>query len=299
MTVVSYLRLSKDSGMGCADERETHRIGVTHRAYDVFPEKIRIMEGLPIFVGGSGSVSDYIRILEMTESRSGQDFTYEQVLQELKKAYKEVRIEEFDDYVFGKYSIQPVDLAKGGLDPDIKREVKEALDTGRYLDEELLLGGFDMAKEEFRIYRILYPGVAIFYPRSTSIGAGSDISDIVIGTAIANLKPADRNKIEKYLGARILMEATQAAWRNLGVGGRTQLVWTEKDVYHELGDAESNLLNNALVLEKRGHFDRSYVDTVFQRVIGDNTKADELMTEMRKALGREFYKIILVESQIQ
>ncbi len=95
MTVVSYLKLSKDSGMGCADERETHGfLGGAERTYDV-SRKIFQIGQLPIFVGTAGNISPSRKIIHLCQKKVQSGFTYDDVLEMLESTYTEVRDDTF------------------------------------------------------------------------------------------------------------------------------------------------------------------------------------------------------------
>lgn len=287
MTVVSYLKLSKDVGMGCADERETHDFGGTQRTYDV-TRKIFRLGALPIFVGTAGSVSNSRQVIELANSRVKYDFSYGDALQALRDAYHEIKSKDFKESVLDRYGVTWHDFTSGNFDPDLKKTVREALDRGEQgFGVRLLVGGYDSNGSLFKVHTVVYPGHVIYHERTDSIGSGFDIAEMSINNAVANLSPTQRDSIEKYLGARILMEAAQSAWRNFGVGGRTQLVWVERDSFNELGGDESNMLNTALFCERKNVLGREYVDGLFKRIIHEKAKAEELLPETRERISPE------------
>lgn len=287
MTVVSYLKLSKDVGMGCADERETHDLGGTQRTYDTARKIFRLGE-LPIFVGGAGSVSNSMKIIELAKSRVIGTTNYDDALKILKDAYKEVRKEEFQDAVLSHHNVTLDEYKTGNIDSEIKRAIREALDRGdRAFGVSLLIGGYDQTRKDFRIHGIVYPGCTISFRRTESIGSGYEMAETYINNVIANLNPIERDNIQRYLGARILMESTQAAWKNFGVGGRTNLVWTQGEKFFELGEKESNMLNAVLYAERKGVLKQPDVDSYFQKIIHDNAKAEDFLTELQEKVPAE------------
>lgn len=299
MTIVSYLKLSKDSGMGCADERETHMLRGTERTYDV-ARKIFQIGDLPVFVGSSGSISSSKKIVELTEKRIGKEVGYDHVLSTLEEAYTDIRNSGFEATMLKRYNVTWEDFRTGRVPTSIMEALKDALDNTRgQFSAELLLGGYDSSVEEFRIHDIVYPGHSILSEKFDSIGSGSDMADTTMGSTVDALGPLYREKIEKYLGARMLMEAVQAAWRNFGVGGRTQLVWTERDQFHELGVDESNFLNNLLVCEKKGFVDVQYVSDAFKKIIHDGAKAEELLKETCERMGDNFQGQMMIYSLLR
>jgi hypothetical protein len=280
--------------MACADERETHGDG---RIYDV-AKKISRFGELPIYVGFSGNVSNSRKIIDAATKNVKSDSNYMQILGELKAKYRETRDNVFREAKLGIYGVRWDDLVVGKLDNDLKKGLISSLESPRGFSVGMVLGGFDTEEDNSKINYISYPGTNDVYTDYIPIGSGSDRADIVIGDALHNMSPDERTKIDPYKGARILMEATQSAWKNSGVGGRTQLVWNNGKEYHEISHKESNFLNNMLFCEKKGAISRDFSDTIFKNIINDNAKSEELAELAMNQIGQnKFLKMFLIESQ--
>lgn len=282
MTVVSYLKLSPKVGMSCADERET-RYGV--RSYDVTRKIHQVGKCVIGFAGVVANGLEILRGLRLTA-----DANYSEVERELKRSYDDVREKSFYDEVLKQYSVTQEMFIRQQINPEIEKLIRKQLeDYPPRFGVTFLLGGLD-EHDDFMISRIFYPGVLSIVPNYTTIGSGSDRADAVIGDFLHDIQREGRVKISKHSGAYTLMKATQAAWRNEGVGGHTQLVWVDGDTddhCSELGTQESTLLNNVLYCERKGIISREKATEAFKAVIEDNAKADELVKELAGKIGND------------
>ena len=296
MTVISYLKLSKDCGMGCADERQTRMPSGAERSYDIGEKIFRVRE-TPAFIGRSGESPTTKEMIDLAFSKMQSDSTYPQILEAFRTAYKTIRDDAFQKSMLDRYNTTWKEFHRGHMNPKLRKELKEILESPRHFTASLMLGGYNSEAQEFQAHAIFYPGNTNILETHSSIGTGADSADIVIGNALGSMDPNERANIERYIGARILMEATRAAWRNFGVGGRTQLVWTEGRNFFELDDDVSNLLNNALYCEKKGLLKREYVDGLLAKAIHDKAKAEQLLGDVMSQLAtEEMMKIFWVKS---
>ncbi|UCC91375.1 MAG: hypothetical protein JSV39_03620, partial [Candidatus Aenigmatarchaeota archaeon] len=252
MTVVSFLRLNPESGMACADERETHTScpGI-QRTYDVHKKIYKLNDFS--FGGYSGDAEYSSEIMKMAIPKIDKEASIEKVRETLKHIYQDVRTEKTRDHLLERFKLTFDDVSKGsGVNPELIMKGIEILNDPNSFGVTILFGGYDPKQKEFKIYRLTYPGGDAEVYRTTSIGSGWESADKVIGEYIDIMNPEQRENINPSKGAKILMEATRAAWRNIGVGGKTQLVWSDADKgIKELGWKESNILNNLVYLQKK------------------------------------------------
>lgn len=301
MTVVSLLTLKLGSGMGCADERETHYVAGTERTYDL-PKKIHRL-GQSSFVGFSGNVTSSDEILEGARKAlsSNPNPSLDDVKDAMKTQYTVVKDRSFQEGYLQRFNLTIKDITKNPkTNSKIVEEALILLKNPGGFGVSALIGGYN-EDGAFKIYGISYPGTENVLNKA-SIGSGSETAERVISMRLSLMNPDQRSNIPKYVGANILMEATRAAWRNSGVGGITQLVWCEDKKANELGWRESNILNNMLYLQEREKVGKPLVDEMFRGVFesGEDYKACVrlLLSDgaMRKLNKTEIMKLFAVES---
>ncbi|MEM7815180.1 MAG: hypothetical protein QXF55_02470 [Candidatus Aenigmatarchaeota archaeon] len=283
MTVVSYLKLDKNSGIGCADERES----IGGRTYD-FIKKIRRVASTRSFIGMAGDAHYADEIIAAISSRAKTDDVRE-ILGIAKNAYLKCRDEKFEESMLKRYNATWEDFKRpNALEMNIHKTLFEALSDPRSQDVGLMLGGLDK-DGNFEIFTISYPGTSRTWTfnRFHTIGSGSDRAHIVIGDAINAMDPNDRDNIPLPKGAKILMQATRSAWKNIGVGGRSQLVYVSGGELKELGVDESNVLNNILYCEEKGTLPSEYVDATFSKILMDGAKAADIIMETAGKISSE------------
>jgi len=286
MTVVSFLKLSDTSGMAAADERSTLYTGASEREVDVY-QKIEVINGL--MIGISGRTDMAYEVIQRVKSSPEKTLVYGVALEALRESYNSVRRRKFEENVTGKYGVTMDDIVHGRIGNEkLRGDLLSILENeARAFTLSLIFGGYDGDTQRFRITDIRYPGTCVNFDMYSCIGSGLDRADIVISDALQSMTPAERANIDRYVGARILMSATRSAWRNVGVGGSTTLMSSNKNKIEQLGREESNFLNAALFLEGRRILTRNYVGTLFRRIVNDGAKAEDLLSEIAEKVGEQ------------
>lgn len=290
MTVVSCLKLNDKSGIICADERETHG----SRVYDVAKKITELRKG--VYVSFAGSVSNARHILESVTIQEAD--TIKDISERLSAAYRTVRNKKFSETVLGRYGLTIDDLKDPEIDREMREKIRDIADDAGQFGVVMVLGGYDNTKNKFEINVIHYPGTVSPEDKYTVIGSGSDRADLVIGDYLHNMKPEEREKISIPKGCRILMEATQSAWRNLGVGGGSQIVWVDGDKTGMLERVNTTLLHNALYCEQRGYLDTDLVNDIFDSlIIREDVKPEDIINVIKgKISPEELLKLFFQDS---
>jgi 20S proteasome alpha/beta subunit len=294
MTVISFLRLNEKSGMGAADERETH--GHT-RVYDV-AKKIHSLND-SASIGFSGSVALGNQIIESVKSSIHPEDTTKEVVKKIEEAYLSIKNDDFEKGYLNRYGVKWDEVKRPGtLDEKLKERIFKAIDSPWEAGfPQFILGIYNKENKEFNIYNIDYPGIACKSINYSCFGSGRDRAEIVIGDYIGRLEPEERENIRPYKGAKLLMDATQTSWKNVGVGGRTQLVHITEKGCTDLGKEESNILNNVLHCEKTDKLKKEFVDDIFKNVIENGAKTKEIMKELSKQMTKsELLRMFFIES---
>lgn len=290
MTVVMALQLGeKDGQLWMADERQT---GFGGRTYDVSKKIYQLTpketEGACYSIGSAGLVSHSMEIRDLSiermekieEIKSPKD-----IVNIVKESYKEVRNKKFEDSILGKYNATWEEYKRGQLDPSIKDDLKKVVDDRRGFDVDIITGG--RVKDLFSLYYIVYPGSEYVMRNYMVVGSGTDRADIVLGDGIQSLSYEKRQHIPLDLGARILLEATRAAWRNVGVGGSGQIVHIDKEDFYEFEKSEINLLHNLIYSEKRKNLDKSTVTGFIKDIINRDKTAEEILKELGRKIDNK------------
>ena len=292
MTVVNFLKLDKNTGMGCADERETQG---EIRVYDLATKLFNVAD--KAVIGISGSISNCEAVIKEIGNAAKPDMSAQQILDAIQDSYKKVQREKFQRGMLDAYGLnvnQFPDLIVNKPDHFLVQQV--GVEKGTKAFGVYLAAGVPQ-QDDFGLYVVVYPGVAHYDPKYLTIGSGSDRANIVIGDTLNNMQPEEREKISLPVGAKILMSATRSAWRNVGVGGRTQLAWMKEGKYSELKPNESNLLNNMLHLESKKKIEPHYVNEIFENVIVRGAKVDELLPNLESKLEhKELIRMFLVDN---
>ena len=287
MTVAAVLRLSKTSGMGITDGQITNTSydGNVVRSYN-FGQKITRVNQTPVFILNSQSLSYGGKILDVLQDTLKDDRTYSGILAKLREAYQAVRDETFKTGVLDRFHLTWEDFIQGRAGEDIRKEVERRAKYPEQFNPHFLVGGFNIPKERFDFDAVFYPGQIVCGGSKAydTTGIGEESADRVIGETLHYMSPYERTNIERYLGARILMEAVRSAGHNTGVGGTPQMMWTCGPDFFELGHEESNMLDAALYCERKGMLDKPYVNTLFQRSIQDGAKTTELLPELMEMI---------------
>ncbi len=295
MTVVSALKFDKKNGAGACDERETH-FGA--RGFDI-TQKISQL-GTKSLVGYSGVVPYGELAIQTARDYHTQlkdDSDFRESVRGLESGYQFVRRKSFVEGLLAKYNIPEQAYIEGKVPQPVMEQILRAVNEPRAFDLTMLTAGYNPKRDDFEIFIVAYPGLAHFDPKYQTIGSGSDRADLVIGDKLNELKPDLRVKIPKHVGVKILVEATQSARLNVGVGGTGQIVLVD-DVsgYHELGRPETNMLYNSVYLQRLGEFEKEFVDNVFRKVVDEQNKGAELLPEIEKRLGsKRLYEIFFLE----
>lgn len=271
--------------MCAADEREL-RGG---RSYDV-AKKINKLEPTDFFVAGAGSVSNYLEIIdsakiEISEMKE-EERTAKNIFLALEKSYQKIRDEKFEKGVLRTYGVTWDEFKKGQIDPTLKGKITKAAENPNGFSVDIVAGGLDPNTEEFSICYVLYPGNKFIEDEYIPIGTGRDRADLVIGDYLHYLDRETRNNIPLELGARILLDATRSAWRNVGVGGSGELVYVDKDGYHEVGGNEVDMLQTMLIAEKKGALDKDYVNSVISSVL-TGKKLEEIRPKLEEKVDKK------------
>jgi hypothetical protein len=291
MTVVNLLRLNKGAGLGVADERESYG----GRTYDV-AKKLHSLGNKGI-IGYSGAVPNGEAILQDIKYCIKPDLNSKQILNGIQDSYKLVRDSKFIRGVLDAYCLSTQDFVKLVMSQPEHPLVK--LTSVEYGTKNfgLMMAVGLQDDDNFKIYGVFYPGNAEQVDRYISIGSGADRAQIVIGDALHHMQPEERENIPLTTGARILMEATRSAWRNQGVGGRSQVVWYDEKGYHELGNKESNLLNNALYFESKGKLEKPFVNKIFEDIIERSSKVNEIISDIEgKLKHKDLVQLVMLDS---
>lgn len=291
MTTVNFLRLSKSSGAGVADERESYG----SRVYDV-ARKLHPLSDKGI-IGYSGVGPHGEAILSDVRYNIKPDLNPKQILSGIQNSYKFVKDEKFQRGVLDAYNMSLQHFPELVVNKPDHFLVKQAsVEQGEKNFGVALAVGLKDA-DDFKIYSVGYPGIAYQVDRYLTIGSGADRAQIVIGDALHHMQPEERENIPLTSGIKFLMEATRSAGRNVGVGGRSQVVWYDDKGYHELGDQESNILNNSLYFEAKSKLEKPYVRKIFEDVIERGSKANELLSDFEKKLDhKDLVQIVMIDS---
>jgi len=283
MTVVSYLRLNNKSGIGCADERESHQEG---RFYDMAKKLSPI--GNSALISYAGPISYGEEMIDKVKKNVKSDAGITQIAEFVGNKYLEIVTKKFQKMIFDKFGVSEEEYKFKNLDDKLRENITKILHDPwnyNYSLPNIIFGGYDKNEDDFKIYLIGYPGSTNKHLRYLSIGSGNDIAGFIIGNYLQKMKQEERENIAKYKGARILMEATRFAWLNVGVGGESQLVCIDEKGLDELGSKESNLLNNLLYCEERNNLNKEYVDSMFKKIIEEGVKSTDVKEEVESKTG--------------
>jgi len=280
MTVVSALILGKEidkknSGeLFIADERVTGG-PIPHRVSDIAPEKLFQIDDC-YCLGASGSVSILYQTLEklktdmkQTEPKKASDI--EQLIIKCNR-YALDRVAE--ELVLNPNHVTWEELKSGAIkDEMFKGKVMSELDRfNRDLSRTGFIAGGKLKEDnEYRLSAIY--GTKGMGSPYYSIGAGAEGADVVIRSYLQRMKREDRKSIPLTLGTRILLESTQAAWGDEGVGGAGQIVHLNKEGYHELDTDEIKLLHSLIYSEKIGMLKKDETNMYISDVMA-GTKAE-------------------------
>ena len=288
MTVYSVLRLNETTGMGCADER----VSVGGRTYDT-ARKIRKLTD-HVFVGYSGSISFADGV---TEDLPKNERGYDALVNALAASYRGEWRGLFDREAVSNGTTWDEVKSLKDMNPRVKDRVLRGIENlKRHVYTSFILAGYDEGSKRFRINVIDEGGDHIVNPFAP-VGSGSDQAHVAISEYLHNMTPEERERIPLWKGARILMEATKKAWHNIGVGGRSQVVWASEKGISELGYRESNVLHNLLYLESKRIFDQDHVDGVFCDVVERGAKAEDVLKALEGKISTEvMIKLFFEES---
>lgn len=282
MTLVSSLRLSKGVGMICADERITTET----QHFDVH-EKITKINDQPIFMGYSGSVTYHKNLMQNLLHKTKKRISYDSAVDLVNSEYKTIKDKFIKENILDKYNVSLDEiLSSNNIDPELKKKIQMEIEKPTDFDLGLMISGYSSKTRDFEITQIVYPGVVEPAEITESIGGGSDKAEEHIMKKLKQLNRNNRKHIEKYMGARIMIGAVQYASDMVSdVGGAPQLIMLDKTRDYEIGEEECILLSNMLTYEKHKYFNKHCTDIVFQRIINDNAKAEDVVNEMLKSFS--------------
>jgi 20S proteasome alpha/beta subunit len=291
MTVVSALILGKEvdkEGSGelwISDERI---IGgpVPYRVSDIAEKLFRLDECY--CVGGSGSVPVIHRTLE--EVKKEMKRLELQSALEMEQLIKRCYVKTFDrmrdEKVMFPRHITWEEFKSGKIvDKDLKNALIEDLEKfNRFYSCRFIVGGRLKDDKEFRLTSLSFTEETgdIYY----SIGVGADRADAVIRDYLQRMRREERKRIPLTLGMRILLEATQAAWGNMGVGGSGQIVRLDDEGYHEFGTHEVKLLHSLIYSEKIGILEKEETNRYIESIV-TGAKAEEVWKELYEKIDPE------------
>jgi 20S proteasome alpha/beta subunit len=287
MTVVLAMETSPGYVMLVGDERQTS--GAYRRPVRMADITQKIASyGDSHLVGFSGSLSFSNEIID----RLASDTTNKE-LKDKANHISDIVAQYRDDLkkriVKDEYGVD-VDYAikeKPDLNPSIVKEVIALTnDINKSFYTDFIVGG-NHKEYESALYLIPFTGPPIPIDKFHVIGSGADKAEVVVKDYLQLLKPEKRAEIRLADGCRIMMQAARSSWGNEGVGGRTQVMWTNKDEkYKSIGSDESELLQNSLFAETKNYLDRDFTDGVFRDIIEQGATAGDMM----KRLGRKLSK---------
>jgi 20S proteasome alpha/beta subunit len=283
MTVITMLDLDGKRCIAAADEKVTSG-AYAPRTSDKGWKKLYSL-GQNSVLGFTGHGPYIHEVLKKARPDGGADL--EIVQQSLEKAYADVCRKKLKSGFLNRFGIRWKDVKDLPKNGRVGKEVFNMLRSGSLFDVTFGICGYDNADRRIGLYTVGYPGHSMPQEKYVVLGSGTDIAQLEISGSLQKMSDHDRDNIEPYKGVKLLMHATRSAWRNLGVGGRTQIMLVGQDVPREIGLGESNFLNNLLYLESNGKVDSAYVDGVFQKVVADNAKTSELTPELMAKLQCE------------
>lgn len=281
MTVISVLKLGESSGIACADERESHG----GRQYDVAKKIYRLTDYA--FTGFSGNVWLANEVVASMSSRLKGDMPLADLSKLAEEAYREARDRKFRSVELAKYGVSWEEFKNGRVDAEIKAKLAAAAADDKSFPINFVLIGIDPATKQFTGRYLDYPGYAVPFGNYLCIGSGSDRAELLIGDKLHSMKPEERANINLAKGCRIVMEATQSAWRNFGVGGRSQVVWINNGEQTELDYRASNILNNLVFCSQRGVVSTDFVDDMFKQIVENKGTPADAMKEVEGKIDKD------------
>lgn len=294
MTVVSYLRLNEGTGMGCADTREMHG----GRAYDISTKisEIPHVSGMISFAGAVPIGEEIrIRVNEFLDQQSEPEkLDFSAILTLIEDVYARVRDEVIYKGLFRRYGTNIEEWKKGELYTELRDTIQNNLKDPEGISVRLLVGGQDK-KRGFRIHAVDYPGQSFSQKEYSTIGSGADRAELVIGDFLHNMPPEKRDNISLWRGAKTLLEATQAAWRNIGVGGPSQLVTLSNGEFYEFEREEITLMHNLLYLRNQHHIQEEQVNDAFKKLVEDRASSTQILEDIAK-IDLDWSKLFLLGS---
>lgn len=288
MTIVAAMKLSPEFGMGCSDERVTRQTQGTSRAYDTNKKMYKL--GSYSFVGSAGSV-EFANVVIDTTRHEIKDSTPTSAVPFIIRdvAFKKRdEIRQIDGFRY--FSVDSSEYLK--KDPNINPETLRDLQLRLKQIDDLVDTDFIFLGYDYKEGLILYKVPGCLEPRNglnhRTTGSGADLADATISKYLQRMNPSEREDINMAKGCRILMKAVRESWQNTGVGGRTTVLWTGKDVpVTELGYDESDALQNLLYLEQRRIVDTDTVDGIFRDVIEHEAKYSDIKKRLARLMPKD------------
>ncbi len=291
MTVVTYIKLGGRSAIGCADENVTYGV----RTYPT-AEKIEILTPYS-FIAFGGAVTYGNEIINCAKDSIRGKQPIKTIAEMVAGNYKTVRDAAFERGVLHQYNITWKDLKEGKIDRKLKDELLRILSDPSKFGVDMMLCGYDADRGQTELYSISYPGQSQQIPKYAIIGSGADRASLVVGDHLSRLN-SERNDIPLPLGCRIILEATQSAWGNIGVGGKSQLVYINNGSDVQVIDKRTTtLLHAILFLEQKMVVPKVFVDEMFEKMTTGNVDLEWALSKIKAQVSAdELYDMFFLES---
>lgn len=278
MTVVIALKLNDEKVMGIADKMITLGRDATN---DLGVKMGRYGEGHFYGFAGAPEFSDLVMRKAETEITEGMT-THERA-DVIYKHSMDV-IENYRQEVFDYHKVTAEDYRQGKLPDAFRNEIKNNLNnTERGFSTEFLVGGIDPVSQKSDLFKVPFLGKSGPRRKYDVIGNGKRDAEPIIARYLENLDVKKLEDIPDAEGCESIMRAARYAWRVPGVGGRTKVVMVkkgEKDLW-ELGDDESNLLQNVIYMGEMGKLKNRYVKGIFKDVVEGGAKGADIINTLK------------------